>query len=76
MTLYVAELYDDRHPEDSFERSRFQHLDRESAMHDARHMLNGWADPDDGVRPLHLCSRVIKIETDKDVKEATSGYIG
>jgi len=76
MTLYVAELYDDRHPKDYVERSNFKHSDPESALYDARHMLNGWADPDDGVRPLHLCSRIMKIETDEDGKETISEYIG
>ena len=76
MTLYVAELYDDRHPNDRVERSRFQHLDHESAMYDARHMLNGWADPDDGVRPLHLHSRVVKIEKGEDGNATISESIG
>lgn len=76
MTLYVAELYDDRHPEDCFERSRFEHTDPEQARYDARNMLNSWADPDDGVRPIHLCSRVMKIEKGEDGNATVSKYIG
>ena len=76
MTVYVAELYDDRHPKDSVERSNFKHGDPEYAMHDASQMLKCWADPDDGVRPVHLQSRVMKIEKGEDGNATISEYIG
>ena len=76
MTLYRAELYDDRHPEDTFERGMLEHCDPEQARYDARNMLNSWADPDDGVRPLHLHWRIMKIERGEDGKTTISEYFG
>ena len=75
-TYYRAELYDDRHPEDVFARSIFTYNDPDGARYDERRLLNSRADPDDGVRPLHLRSRIMKIEEGDDGHATVSEYIG
>lgn len=53
---WVAELYDDREPEKVIEHVSCHNEDQ--AHWEARRLLQQWEDPDDGVRPLHLQSRV------------------
>ena len=57
--IWYAELYDDREPEKTMERQACRNED--DAYATARWMLKQWEDPDDGVRPLHLQSRVIHM---------------
>lgn len=57
--IWYAELYDDRDESKTVERQTC--YSEEDAYQTARWMLKQWEDPDDGVRPLHLCSRVRRV---------------